>query len=819
MAGFGSLPFDFWVEWAPAYGIDDVVPVLDWVRINLPIRQLSLGHGVNRTIGRTEVGTFSVVMGDPGRDFDPWNRQGPNWALLQNRHPIRVAAKVNLIASPTYLIRGYAKDWVPDWYLGDVTVTLTGVDVLGPLSKRIEGTVFDRVAAALLPDYWLALDEGGGVVSYPKQTAAGVNIGGPGLNTTTAAGGNLMPYGDQPSITFPQIGSHTDVLMQADVQLPNNMTIVCIVNSGTASSSAQVLVSGGSYDATQTPFGDVALVINDSPPATGGNTVLYVGNATGRDRFNLVGASQDVPTMYIARVTPTTLALDATQNETIGGATQTRTAGQAPRPGGIRLGNTMNPALDKQLGGSMSHFLLWNRTLSDTERADLHKAFVIPLRSQLSSDHVNWILNDLGLPAGRRSVEVGQQTMGSLRLGAPALELLERITTTERGRFFGAGDGTLTFYARNHVPIVRGTYDTRPPSGSTNAALAEMTPTADERTFYNVAQTTVATPTPLVVEYRHPNAALDGEVLFSAPTQYASATVARDAAIDLVGDGSPNLAIVGAKIIGGALNVTWDDQLTFDVTDIVNLVGRIPNDEDVAPGGRMEWGVAPFWCTRRTDTFTRAAGAIGSTEGDQSQAWSTTGATWSVTALGRASRTGVGGVHHHATLAMDGTDHEITALLSTTTNAQAYVGLVARYVDTSNYYLLQFEPAGMYLYKNVAGVLTALVIAPVAVASVLNHNWTLRCVGSTITLLYDGAFVASVTDTALTTGIRAGLSSLNSGAADIERWDNVVAQSYPNVGWGGPGPLQRAGGVLYVRHDVDGVGLTWHTVLDLEGVT
>jgi hypothetical protein len=803
-----SLPYDTWVEWAPDYGINDDVPdPAGWVRIVLPLRQLSTARGVQRAVGRVEAGEFEVLMGDPTRAFDPHNRQGPNWAALQGRHPVRIRAQASAVSSARTLIRGWSTNWVADWNLLDVTVRLTGLDVLAALGKQITGTVFDRDVAALAPAYWLALAEGGGLV-------ANARAGPPGVATNTTGGPPLMPYGDQPSISMPQPGSRVDVSV-GSIVVPQAFSVFVIV-SGTGRGAVQCIFSAGSYDVANTPFGDVALVLND-PAGTIPNTTLYIGNNAGVERYILQGSNNEIPTMYELRVSPTTWEMSTTIGEGIGSSgPQPRVGPQVPRAGGLRIGNIMQPSADLPFDGAIANFMMWNRTLTDAERNTLLLGFVRPQRDRYSSTQVSWILDDLGIPAARRNIETGLQLMGSLRLGAPAAEILGRIAATERGRFFADRRGIFYFHNRDHVGVDKGTYDTRPAAGSTDIALADITPTADDRTFATVAVTQVATPAPIDVEYRHPNADLYGEVSSPQETQFRNKEEAFDGAVAMVGDGTPGLDIVGAKIVGGAFNVDWDWTLTLDVSDHAVFVGRIPSSEDGPVGAFMQWGVGPFWSVRRLDSFTRAdAAVLGATEGEQSEAWTITGGVWSI-AGNRVKRTTAANTHHQATLTTTVTDHEITALLATLSGTVGYSGLVARFVDTNNHYLLVTDPApGMALYRKVAGLYTLL---GTWVGNPLGHRWSLRAVGPLITGLRDDVVVFSVVDTTLTTGTRAGLNSFNYAAGDDERFDDVDVHSYPWRGWAGPPPIQRAAKVLYVRHDADFADKTWVTTLDLEGI-
>jgi len=166
------------------------------------------------------------------------------------------------------------------------------------------------------------------------------------------------------------------------------------------------------------------------------------------------------------------------------------------------------------------------------------------------------------------------------------------------------------------------------------------------------------------------------------------------------------------------------------------------------------------------DTFTRANGALGSTEatgpdgqGCTSTAWADSVGTWAI-AGNVATCTALAGGIGIATVDTG----VISAVMRTTiTRAGDEVGIVLRYVDADNYVRGVHDGTNCQLIKRVAGVETTVITAAVAIGA-----GDIRVIsdGTSFSLYLNNAIVGAtsvIADAALQTGTRQGLFTTNVG--------------------------------------------------------
>lgn len=176
------------------------------------------------------------------------------------------------------------------------------------------------------------------------------------------------------------------------------------------------------------------------------------------------------------------------------------------------------------------------------------------------------------------------------------------------------------------------------------------------------------------------------------------------------------------------------------------------------------------------DDFSRASGPlelIGSGAG-----WQGSTGLWTTTAAGAASRSsGVAGTNAVAVLGtLDSDDQEVSAVL-TRQGGSGNVGIIARANGSAvafTGYNARLTGTGLYTLSKVIGGTTTNIGGPQTTGTyVAGDRITLRCVGTTISLLVNGVVLYSVTDTSVTTGRYVGMRAAGAGTAP---WlDNFAA--------------------------------------------
>jgi hypothetical protein len=101
--------------------------------------------------------------------------------------------------------------------------------------------------------------------------------------------------------------------------------------------------------------------------------------------------------------------------------------------------------------GAVSH-LVWNTgtVMTAARIAAYAEAALAPLDEQSTGERIEWILDDLGWPAGLRDIEPGETELGpvSFMPGDGALEYLRQCARTEDGTLFLGPDGVLRLHDR-----------------------------------------------------------------------------------------------------------------------------------------------------------------------------------------------------------------------------------------------------------------------------------------------------------------------------------------------------------------------------------
>lgn len=176
------------------------------------------------------------------------------------------------------------------------------------------------------------------------------------------------------------------------------------------------------------------------------------------------------------------------------------------------------------------------------------------------------------------------------------------------------------------------------------------------------------------------------------------------------------------------------------------------------------WSPAPV----ASDSFNRANGVLGSTDGaghpeangGSGVAWTTHAGTWAI-ATNKAAASDVAGAAAIATIDAGAVDVEADAYV--TFSGAGGVGVVLRYVDTSNYVACYHDGTNIKLDKVVAGSVTN-------VATTANTTNTkllqVRAAGTKFRVYYNGALIGSestISDAALQSGTRHGLFTTGTG--------------------------------------------------------
>lgn len=170
------------------------------------------------------------------------------------------------------------------------------------------------------------------------------------------------------------------------------------------------------------------------------------------------------------------------------------------------------------------------------------------------------------------------------------------------------------------------------------------------------------------------------------------------------------------------------------------------------------------WAAKQqiTDLFTRANSTTTLGSADTGVAWTALQRTWGI-AGNQAYKPGAG-ADGIAVIDFGWVDQTVTATITPAANDAS---LVARCTDVNNLYLCYVDAVNCVVYKKVAGTYSA--VSPIVGGSYPTGTvMQFSVIGSSIVVKKNGATIISVTDTAITTGTKAGMRT----DASTTRFDN-----------------------------------------------
>lgn len=171
------------------------------------------------------------------------------------------------------------------------------------------------------------------------------------------------------------------------------------------------------------------------------------------------------------------------------------------------------------------------------------------------------------------------------------------------------------------------------------------------------------------------------------------------------------------------------------------------------------------------DTFDRADSATGLDTSSAGQPWTMHASVWGISSNRAYTASGAGAV---ASVATSTSNQDVRVTLTTLGTASQYIGVVARMADISNHYWADCDTAGFRLFKRVANVATS-VATTTAFVPAAGDVLRLVVTGSTQQVYRNSTLVLSASDTALATGVRAGLR--NAIPSTTARFDNFEVRS------------------------------------------
>lgn len=444
---------------------------IQWVdetaRVNDRRQVVEIVRGASSARGVVDTGELKLTLNNQDRRFDPLYTDGPLYGLLVPGVPIRVLAQVAGVLLPIYddedpiyeddapvvaewetavpVWSGTVASWPQRYDRGNTwaTVPLQCFDRFDKLARaKIPRSVLEREILADGPVGYWPLDETSGRTMVDRS---GHQRDGEYIYGTTALAGSVETPAGATVRGLELDGEHRGVVVDSGAR-PDSppMTVEALVLPEFADANANNVYRLGNGNT------DKGLVV----AAT--DTGVAVRSYFPPGRLLLV-TDFEAPTLrhLAVRLTPTVLAAYA-DGVQIGFTTAAvgvpdivaEAVTAIGGSGGLLRGSMARQT--NQYTGFLGHVAVYDRDIG-TARLRAHaQAALAPLEGQRTDERIDWILDEIGWPAGLRRLEPGRTLLGAATFqpGDGALQYLRLLEATEDGRLFIAADGSLVFHDR-----------------------------------------------------------------------------------------------------------------------------------------------------------------------------------------------------------------------------------------------------------------------------------------------------------------------------------------------------------------------------------
>lgn len=442
-----------------------------WTDISKYVREGSGRRGRTHELGQSQSGELTLRLTNTDRRFEPGFAAGAYYPNVVPMKQIRVTATHNAVTYPVFY--GYVEDWKQTWPgrpitgLGDAECILHAADGFKLLRLYTLRNTYKAEVLSDAPDVYFPMDEdfgttvlngvgGTGAVSTGQLGVAGPLIGGATAYQAAAASGTTTGGAGSPApIVGPGGGGnlYPGTTFEAWVYITGNPVgapCLCInadeavgsmgMLNITMDSTRKLTVYGGDIGGSGAfaSVTDAAWVI---PLATWTHLVVE------RTSLNAGGAGMSFVDVYING----SKAGTTHQSNTTGGAFPLTPMGT--------ITQFMAVSGDEIVYGRMAHGAIYGYPLSAQRVAAHHAATLGSIAAGKAGAQIGLLLDQMGWPAGLRTLDTGDFYLQQFDPNGSALEHLPKIgEDAERGLVQMSADGKVVFHDRSSMLSTTGSH-------------------------------------------------------------------------------------------------------------------------------------------------------------------------------------------------------------------------------------------------------------------------------------------------------------------------------------------------------------------------
>jgi len=431
---FGSAPFAT-PSWTAA---DDD---------GLTVESIEIERGRSSEFDDFPAGKCSVVFKDSNRILDPSNTSGPYYGDLLPRVPMRVVATVGVTDYVRFY--GFVDGWPLQNARGMATVRITATDASKILSGVILPSVYSTVVVADAPvGYWRL----GATTGEVAADSSGNANDGTYQGILERGAGAVVPYSTDGSMK--SVANDTGfVLLPETARVDTKpITVEMWVQTDTRRplepfAARKTLYIQPQYELSREGFG---VYLGGDSATDQFISILYVGPVYNTEITYAIDVNDGAP--HFVTVIVQDAGFVGFPLVLVDGAVAPVRA--TASPAGIAANLTPYPFIgggtsDPEWVGRQDEVALYDYEPTLAQIEERYQAGIAPWDGDSTGDRITRILDLIGWPAGLRSIDNGEFSVGPAQIeGRTAWDYLRSVAESEQGRLFFAADGTLTFHER-----------------------------------------------------------------------------------------------------------------------------------------------------------------------------------------------------------------------------------------------------------------------------------------------------------------------------------------------------------------------------------
>ncbi len=403
------------------------------------VREMEITRGRQSELEQPEPGQLVLRLANTDRRFDPFHTTGPYYPYVEPNKPISVVANFSGVDYPLFF--GYVDSWPQTWPgKTDAEVVLTATDAFKLWAEDELLSPYEIEVLADAPRAWWRLGEQSGteMIDSSGNGHDGVYEGGATFNTRTG----LVEGDEDNSIAF------------------DGTSMRGRVTSAAARVTALPLAVEFWWSGATTAVSP-SQVIRQGSGVSGDGWVVSVVDS-GASEINVFGAAKftDLTSRRVddinATVTPKHIVYKRTAtpaHQIYVNGVEVSTAGPAVVADALADTWVMGSPLggtNEYLAGTLDDVAVYATDLTAARILAHYQAGAAPWDGDTTGGRITRVLDAIGWPAGLRSLDVGDSTLGPATnmQGQTVLGYLQKIAESENGNLYINGSGALRFRER-----------------------------------------------------------------------------------------------------------------------------------------------------------------------------------------------------------------------------------------------------------------------------------------------------------------------------------------------------------------------------------